>query len=258
MSLDWHTSDLGADYPKLLEIIHQLGDPLPSRVGMTREIIAARITLNDPLFCIVDRDKFSSQFLDLESAMILGGHYDEETIRRVTPRAADLVSPETAYGPRVVDQLINVANELHVNPESRRAVVYVGRHTDFLNTTNPAFKGEMPCTMTWQFLRRNNRLTMIVNMRSWDAVWGLCYDIPCFVLIQMAMARDLKIGLGSYIHNAGSLHIYVDRDKDVQARSTPGVYFRPRFSLGDTIFDSQEAAAAFVVREGRRLERADK
>jgi hypothetical protein len=62
-------------------------------------------------------------------------------------------------------------------------------------------------------------LHMIVNMRSWDAVWGLTYDVPCFVAVQMAVAKVLGVGLGSYRHHAGSFHLY-ERHWSIKANSS--------------------------------------
>jgi thymidylate synthase len=84
----------------------------------------------------------------------------------------------------------------------------------------------MPCTAIWQFILRGEsydlhvpqleepikevrpKLHMLVYMRSWDLVWGLSYDVPCFVANQMALAKSLGAEIGSYVHVAGSAHIY--------------------------------------------------
>ena len=59
-----------------------------------------------------------------------------------------------------------------------------------------------------RFARNLGLLHMIVNMRSWDLVWGLSYDVPSFVSVQMMLAAVLKCGVGAYLHNAGSAHVY--------------------------------------------------
>ena len=62
--------------------------------------------------------------------------------------------------------------------------------------------------MTWQFLPRGGKLEMLVSMRSWDLVWGLSYDVPCFVAVQLALAAALDLEPGTYTHVAGSGHLY--------------------------------------------------
>jgi len=200
---------LSMRYPDLLKEVLAKGADVESRVGMTRELIAYNLVLTEPKHCVVDRDGFSREFMDAEIAMLLAGVYDSGIIQSISRKAGTLMAPATAYGPRIKTQIFSARNELRNDRSSRRAVVYVGHADDLYNaTTSPLWKGEMPCTMTWQFLVRDAKLHMIVNMRSWDLVWGLCYDVPSFVSVQKALSRDLKIPMGHYYHNAGSAHVY--------------------------------------------------
>jgi len=45
-------------------------------------------------------------------------------------------------------------------------------------------------------------------MRSNDVVWGLPYDVFLFTMLQEMLAQTLDLELGSYIHVAGSFHLY--------------------------------------------------
>jgi thymidylate synthase len=73
----------------------------------------------------------------------------------------------------------------------------------------------MPCTALWQFHLRDELLSMTAVMRSWDLVWGLSFDVPSFVAVQLALADHLGVGIGRYVHVAGSAHVY-DRHYDVE------------------------------------------
>ncbi len=110
-----------------------------------------------------------------------------------------------AYGPRLFggtlkwlngltksNQIENVINLLKEKPNSRRAVVQVFSPKDLKK-----YRREIPCTCTFQFLVRNEKLTMIVNMRSNDAYLGLPHDIFAFTMIQEIVAKSLKRELGS-------------------------------------------------------------
>jgi len=130
-----------------------------------------------------------------------------------------------AYGPRLfgmptkdqqanwLDQIGNVIKKLK-SPHSRatkRAVVTLFDRTDIA----PRFdhdKGriEVPCTLSFQFLVRNERLHMIVSMRSNDAYKGLPHDVFAFTMIQEIVARSIGCKLGTYKHFVGSLHLYDD------------------------------------------------
>ena len=161
----------------------------------------------------------SDDFAYEEIRQLVGGFYDGKALAAITPKAAELITPATAYGPRVEAQLIEVENELRKNPQSRRAVVYVGRDTDLLSQRIPVLAAktanEMPCTCVWQFQIRDRHLYMSVFMRSWDLVWGLSYDVPSFTAVQRILAQVLGIEPGNYTHNAGSAHVY-DRHWDIE------------------------------------------
>lgn len=224
MNFPFSYRKLSHQYPDFLYDVMRSGTERESRIGKTREVMGMSLKLGQPEYCIIDRNGFSTDFMDLEIAMLLGGTFDEDLTRKVLPRAGDLISSSTAYGPRVVtvygDQLSQCEHELRTDPTSRRAMVYVGREDDLGAIQNPDRKGEMPCTAIWQFLLRDERLNMIVYMRSWDLVWGLSYDIPCFVANQMALAKALDVKVGTYMHAAGSAHIY-ERHFEIEARVNP-------------------------------------
>lgn len=99
------------------------------------------------------------------------------------------------------------------NPESKKAVAVIYRdYHAYISKDNP-------CTMFIQFFIIKNKLNIYVKMRSSDMWFGAPYDVPFFVLVQHIVWNYLKsstypdLQLGSYSHNAGSLHIY-DRNKE--------------------------------------------
>lgn len=55
---------------------------------------------------------------------------------------------------------------------------------------------------------RNNRLNLIVNMRSNDIFKGLTFDVFQFTLLQELMAAELGVELGTYTHIDNNLHVY--------------------------------------------------
>lgn len=72
---------------------------------------------------------------------------------------------------------------------------------------------DVPCTLSLQWLIRENRLHLIVNMRSNDVILGFTNDVFQFTMLQEAMMLNLRetypdLELGFYHHNAGSMHIY--------------------------------------------------
>lgn len=93
---------------------------------------------------------------------------------------------------------------------SRRAVIMIGDNDNLSDEETKDIK----CTNSIVFSIRNNKLEMFVHMRSNDAIFGLCNDVPFFsiihemayVLLKNVMYEDLIYG--NYTHYVNSLHIY--------------------------------------------------
>ena len=80
---------------------------------------------------------------------------------------------------------------------------------------------DLPCTVSLQFLIRDNKLHLIVNMRSNDLFMGFCYDVIIFTLWQEKMLVELKeffpeLKNGHYYHNANSMHIYSNNYRKIK------------------------------------------
>lgn len=122
-----------------------------------------------------------------------------------------------AYGARLIkrsDELDKsqfglVYDKLRKDPSSRQAVMVIfDPWRDFEETK------DVPCTVTFAFTIREEKLNMTVLMRSNDIVWGATYDVFAFTMFQEFLARKLGVGLGNYTHIANSFHIY-DRHYDM-------------------------------------------
>jgi thymidylate synthase len=124
----------------------------------------------------------------------------------------------SAYGPRLFkpvsggperettlgrSQWHRILNLLAEDPASKRAVAAFFQPGEVLGESNP----DVSCTLALQFLLRDGRLHMACYMRGNDAVIGLVCDVFSFTLIQEFTAHQLGVGLGSYAHHVGSMHI---------------------------------------------------
>jgi thymidylate synthase len=99
---------------------------------------------------------------------------------------------------------------LNSDPDTRRCVISTYGPADLMAA---ASSKDVPCCHTLQFLIRNDRLCLIVYMRSNDLMFGFTYDIFLFTMLQERMALELGIPLGWYEHVVGSLHLY---ERDVE------------------------------------------
>lgn len=102
------------------------------------------------------------------------------------------------------DQWEMVKKLLKQNPNTRHAVLHIKEARDLVK--NPS--KDVNCTIALQFFIRKGKLHLITTMRSNDVWLGLPYDLFNFTCMQIQMAMELDIPVGTYYHNAGSLHLY--------------------------------------------------
>lgn len=102
------------------------------------------------------------------------------------------------------DQFNMCIESLKANRNSRQAIMHYKPVFDFVEKPTK----DVPCTISQQFFIRDDKLHSIVNMRSNDIWNGIPYDIFFFTSNQIKMAMLLDIEVGTYMHSAGSLHMY--------------------------------------------------
>ncbi len=194
------------------------GDVLNPSKGEIRDLTGVTLELRNPL-ARLSRSEGRGRLISClgELCWYLSGTNTTEFIAYYLPRR--LKDDEGGkihggYGPRLFGgawdrQIRQVTERLRKSPHSRKAVVQIFDRRDLAEPHH-----DVPCTLTLQFLVRNGDLRMVVNMRSNDAYLGLPHDIFAFTMLQEMVARDLGLGLGNYVHHAGSLHVYTaDVDK---------------------------------------------
>jgi hypothetical protein len=112
-----------------------------------------------------------------------------------------------AYGPMVAGQWSYIVQCLKKDPQTRQAIMTIWKPV-------PGPSRDIPCTVAFQFLLRDDRLNMITTMRSNDIWLGMPYDIFTFTQLQAVLAEELEVQPGWYQHNVGSLHLY-EQQRDV-------------------------------------------
>jgi thymidylate synthase len=220
-------STFHAAYRKIIYEVLRKGGSVPSRVGETRELLNFTFSIDDPRDRLIGYPsrKADYGFAVGEFLWYARGADDLESMlyynRRMGDFSDDGKTLNSAYGKRIFNTLHEVPGypgsfyvqwdgirqELRLNPDSRRAVITIMNAMDVGKAISCGTK-DVPCTLSLQFLIRDGRLDMIVNMRSNDVIWGLTYDVFSFTLLQEMMAMELGVKLGRYHHHAGSMHIY--------------------------------------------------
>jgi len=192
--------------------------------GRATEIFGATLILNNPRARLSRSESKGKLFSALgELLWYLSGDIKFEFIRYYVGKAYDDETEDqetvrSGYGRRLfrhgetnIDQIANVIELLKQKPSSRRAVIQIFDASDI----DGAYKS-VPCTCTLQFVNRDGKLNMLVNMRSNDAFLGLPHDVFAFTMLQEIIARSIGAELGIYQHCVGSLHLYDDhREKAI-------------------------------------------
>jgi thymidylate synthase len=111
--------------------------------------------------------------------------------------------------------LTHVFHELHERPETRQAILPMFDVN--LDTPNMGGRARIPCSLHYQFMRRDGALQLMYVMRSSDFLTHFPYDIALALELQAYMAGLLRIPVGRFTFFTGSLHLYA-KDAD------PGVF----------------------------------
>ena len=186
-------------------------------VGNTREILNAHIQIENPCDSVVSIRDISIEYLFGELIWYLTARNDLEFISKFSTfwnhLSDDGETCNSAYGYIIADkhgfnQLAKVMELLHEDPTSRRAVININVPNEHVIETK-----DEPCTVSIQFLLRDNKVHCTTYMRSNDIWLGFPYDVVFFTELQRLVAVELGADPGTYTHFVGSLHMY---DKDVE------------------------------------------
>jgi hypothetical protein len=108
--------------------------------------------------------------------------------------------------------LVRLVRELREKPDTRQGILPV--FNALVDSTNMGGVKRIPCSMHYQFMRRENKLKAMYVMRSCDFMTHFPYDIWMALELQHAIATHLDIDPGHFTFFAGSLHIYA-KDADL-------------------------------------------
>lgn len=119
---------------------------------------------------------------------------------------------ESKYG---FNQWQYVYDMLKENPNSRQAVIHI-------KTADDKPSKDVNCTVCLQFFIRDGKLYLTTYMRSNDLWMGFPYDVFQFTNMQVMLAMQLGVEVGTYTHIAGSLHLYARNVKEANDGSKEG------------------------------------
>lgn len=176
------------------------------------EILNAHVEITDPTYGIITSPGrgLAMRYAVGELLWYLSGSNRTKDIalyaKRWNELSDDGKTANSAYGHRIFerfgfDQYEYIKMLLRQDPNSRQAVIHI-------KDANMQETKDMPCTIALQYLIRNNRLHATTFMRSNDIWFGFPYDVFSFTALQIKLAFELGVDIGTYTHIAGSLHLY--------------------------------------------------
>ena len=146
------------------------------------------------------------------------------------------VSADPVTGEKVFDQIqyiIDSLNEIRENPDSpalRRLVVSAWHPANAAESRLP------PCHYSFCFNVVNGRLNCHLTQRSADIALGVPFNLACYSLLTMMLAKETGFKPGEFAHTLVDAHIYenhIDAIKK-QLERKPGKL--PRIQIADKPF----------------------
>lgn len=155
--------------------------------------------------------EYADKFFDW---LLTGEKQLSEELLKINPWVARFVDtanlPENfsaSYGWKIQEQLKEVFEELGQKRDSRRGYINILLPSDgIIRATKTTH--EYPCTIGLHFFIRENRLHLMVNMRSNNLYSVMPYDVYNFTRLQLHMCSLLNIDCGWYYHQINSAHVF--------------------------------------------------
>ncbi len=207
------------------------GRETPSRVGSTKEILgfSTGLVSIDKTFLLNRRRKLSPTYACAEFLWCMKHTKNIKMIKAYASQYEKFAENDEAFGAygwrfyenltqdstKMTSQFELLIRHLNETPNSRQAIITLWEADDLSHAYKKDRK-DLPCTLSMQFIIRDDNLHLIVTMRSNDVWLGLPYDIFAFTCIQRLVADTLGVQCGTYTHQVGSLHLY---EKNRQAAS---------------------------------------
>ncbi|MCG7872216.1 MAG: thymidylate synthase [Candidatus Thiodiazotropha weberae] len=130
-----------------------------------------------------------------------------------------------------VDQIAQLVEQIHANPDSRRLIV---------SAWNPAQVDAMalpPCHCLFQFYVAEGRLSCQLYQRSADVFLGVPFNIASYALLTMMVAQVTGLKPGEFVHTFGDAHLYLNHLDQVELQLSREPKALPGMSINPVVKD---------------------
>jgi thymidylate synthase len=192
-----------------------IGSHFGVSIRNTREVIAGNFVVTNPRDRLIwsRARKPRLGFAIANFLWMLSGTVQVDLLAFYNPRARRFADGHSrslaAPGPRIFGEhgspLSHVIKRLTEDRYSRRALLPLYYLNDLTDDSS-----DCPCFGSLHFLVRDERLTLIVNMRSQSMLMVFPYDSFALSLIQECVSLELGLEPGPLYYSSNSEHIYDD------------------------------------------------
>ena len=136
----------------------------------------------------------------------------------------------TADG-RHIDQIREVVEQIHANPDSRRLIVSAWNVGEIERMALP------PCHAFFQFYVAEGRLSCQLYQRSADIFLGVPFNIASYALLTRMIAQVTGLEAGEFIHTLGDAHLYSNHLEQADLQLTREPRPLPRMRINPEVKD---------------------
>jgi len=209
-------------FHKILSDINSSAIEVSPRAKKVRELINYTSSIENPLNLSFDYEsrKFSWKYLAAELIWYLSWDLSVDKIWEYAQLWKQIADDEGTINSNYwfivfkrwikdyENQYKFILETLIKDKDSRQAVMRYNSHEHIYK-----WNTDMVCTLSNQLLIRDNKINIIINMRSQDIFYWRQFDIVRFWLLLQSFRLDLidtypDLKLWKIYHNAGSIHFY--------------------------------------------------
>lgn len=130
-----------------------------------------------------------------------------------------------------VDQIKQILDQLHNDPDSRRIIVSAWNVADIPNMNLP------PCHALFQFYVADGRVSLQLYQRSADCFLGVPFNIASYALLLLMVAQVTGLKPGEFVHTLGDAHIYSNHIEQARLQLTREPRPLPKMTLNPDVKD---------------------
>jgi len=191
-------------------------------------------TIKGTFYPLLTTRKFNPYVSIAEAIWILKGQNNIKELKEYTKIWNNFFDGQDTYGYRLINKDINqiktIIQNFKENPNSKQQLWTYWERNDLLNGK---IHKNIPCPYSGIFINENNSLSMQLNIRSSDIVYGLPYDILTHFIILKIVANSLNIDIKNLYINITNGHIYsnyIEENLFIELNKKSELFILPKFT----------------------------